>query len=451
MDEKAQAPGLRIRKRANGDSASYWCARADLVRKGYRPSVVPLTGLPLDMAYMRCRQLQAEMLAWAHDDSPGGGRNAYGGTLASLVRYYLTDADSPFRELRPISQRAYRAQLEGWAEHHGTRRLSEVTGSDVKRWYLEMIAGGVSVSTAHLRVNILKAALAFGSSKRIAECTLLRNELRDTRFKNGEARTNRMTYAQLCQFRDAAHAMGRHSMAMGVSIQFAFALRPRDVIGEWQTMSEVPIRTLPDRKESMAQAVSPRGPRGLDSDPQNGIRHHGKIWRDGLTWRDLATGTLTRKTSKTGAVVVHRVADYPDLMQELSRAGAERVLGASNDGPRRPPAMPHVPNSGFDSRDGSQHHIGPLVISEITGMPYTSQGYRNAFRMIARKAGLPDSLWNADCRSGAVTEAYESGATTEGAMALAGHNEQATSRRYLRDTGEQTSRVAALRVRSRGE
>lgn len=396
MDQKTQAPGLRIRTNASGERRLYWAARPDLIRKGFRPKLVPLTGLPLDMAHMRCRQLQAEMLAWAHDDSPGGGRNAYGGTLASLVRYYLTDADSPFRELRQISQRAYRAQLEGWAEHHGTRRLSEITGSDVKRWYNDMIAGGISVNTAHLRVNILKAALAFGSSKRIAECTLLRNELRDTRFKNGEARTSRMTYMQLCQFRDTAHAMGRHSMALGVSIQFAFALRPRDVIGEW-------VRNFT-----------------MISESSDGIRHHGRIWRDGLTWGDLVTGTLTRKTSKTGAVVVHRVKDYDDLAAELERVPSER-------------------------------RVGPIVVSEVNGLPYTSQGYRNAFRMIARKAGLPDDLWNADCRSGAITEAYEAGATTEGAMALAAHNEMATSRRYLRDTGEQTSRVAALRVRSRDD
>jgi hypothetical protein len=88
-----------------------------------------------------------------------------------------------------------------------------------------------------------------------------------------------------------------------------------------------------------------------------------------------------------------------------------------------------------------------LVIDEATGLPYTPEKYRRWFRLIARECGIPDEVWNMDARAGAVTEAYEAGATTEGAMALAPY---AVPRRALSSgKAEQTSRVAKLRVLNR--
>ena len=62
----------------------------------------------------------------------------------------------------------------------------------------------------------------------------------------------------------------------------------------------------------------------------------------------------------------------------------------------------------------AERRVGPIVINERTGRPYTPEQCRYNFRLIARKAGIPDTLWNMDARAGAVTEAYEAGATTEG-------------------------------------
>jgi len=148
-------------------------------------------------------------------------------------------------------------------------------------------------------------------------------------------------------------------------------------------------------------------------------------WRDGLAWShiDRETGILRKLISKTAltseAVAVHAIADYPDLMALLMCT---------------PP----------------EERVGPLVVTN-RGVPPTEAQCRRFFRMIARKAGIPDKVWNMDARAGAVTEAYESGATEEEAMALATHSERDTSRRYLRELTEQSRRAAAKRVASRKE
>jgi hypothetical protein len=250
---------------------------------------------------------------------------------------------------------------------------------------------------ANLMISILKSVLSYGVNQGYEDCAKLRGQLSVARFRHAPARREFPTYEQIVAFRAAAHELGRSSAALWVTFQFELGLRRRDVIGEW----------IDDRT-------------GTD-----GIRAGRMLWRDGLTWSHInGSGVLRKMVSKTehstAREAVHRIAEYPDLVAELDRIPAEQ-------------------------------RVGPMVINESTGLPYTPEQCRRYFRLIARKAGIPDTLWNMDLRSGAVTEAYESGATTEGAMALAAHTQIGTSRRYLRDTLNQTSRVAKLRIEGRGK
>jgi hypothetical protein len=93
--------------------------------------------------------------------------------------------------------------------------------------------------------------------------------------------------------------------------------------------------------------------------------------------------------------------------------------------------------------------VGPLIVDEILGVPYTAEAYRAWFRRIARKAGIPDTVWSMDARAGAITEAWESGAEPAAVMAMATHTQLSTSRRYNRSNVEQISRAARLRIKSR--
>jgi len=275
--------------------------------------------------------------------------------------------------------------------HKGRRRVDAVDASDIRRWYKELTEAS-SKSWAYYTISVLKAALSFGSTKRFADCRLLRAELRDARFSGGAKRTEYLTHAQVLAFRDAARALGADWMALCLLFQFELGLRRRDVIGEY-------IREP-----------------GTD-----GIRLRGRVWRDGVTWANIdATGVFTRLVSKTSRtsqeVAVHVIADYPDLAAELAR----------------------LPRG-----------VGPIVIFPQTGRPPTDDQCRHWFRRIARVAGIPDNVWQMDARAGANTEAFQAGATEEERMALLTHAEPSTNEGYIREKLKQARQAARKRVGSR--
>jgi hypothetical protein len=137
------------------------------------------------------------------------------------------------------------------------------------------------------------------------------------------------------------------------------------------------------------------------------------MWRDGLTWSDIdAKGIVRReifKTRKTAkAVAVHAT-------EELKRT---------------PVGL----------------RIGPLVIRHLTGLPPTEAQCRRFFRLIARQAGIPDSIQNMDARAGANTEVDAAGATIEERMAMSTHTTMENSERYRRALEAASRRAAAKRT-----
>lgn len=406
MPTKSDAPGLKWRARKNGQRVAYWVARADLVKRGYKPSSVRLfcdENNPQDVAAMRsrCERLHNEMLIW---ENQGERRDpkVFDGSLAMLVRLYETGEGSPYRtSLKQITAQSYSKHMRLLLRRVGEVYISQLTAADVLRWFHEISAplrrgGRPRLGYANLTVSILKSVLSYGAILGFKDCKELREQLALARFQHAPARTEFPIYEQIIAFRAAAHKLGRPSAALWVTLQFELGLRRRDVIGEWV-----------DDQEG----------------PTDGIRAGRRFWRDGLTWAHIgADGVLRKTVSKTerstARKAVHRIANHPDLMAELA----------------------HIP---------PERRVGPMVINETTGLPYETYQCRRYFRLIAREAGLPDTLWNMDVRAGAVTEAYEGGATTEGAMALAAHTQASTSHLYKRNTLEQTSRVAELRIASR--
>src|SRR5690348_15767135 len=93
-----QAPGLTWRPRKNGWEAR-WLCRTDLRDRGYKPATARIwfgdtpTESEREWIFERCRQLQDEMLVGSRGGIPR--EVAFDGTIASLVRCYQTDADSP--------------------------------------------------------------------------------------------------------------------------------------------------------------------------------------------------------------------------------------------------------------------------------------------------------------------------------------------------------------------
>lgn len=393
------APGLKIRIRAGQRAVYYWVCQARLVKRGYRPKTVRLSCDPTDPDHAakiahRCRVLQAEMLEWASGRPQG--QVEFDGTFASLVKLYEQSSDSNYGELRPATQKVYSKNMSLLMQSIGTRCIDAVTGADVRRWYKNLAApskegGPARTNYAYLMVSILKAVVGFGASLGYDSCLKLRAQMSAAKFKQGGARKTRITYIQLVAFCTEARKQGRHSMARGLLLQHELAFRARDVIGEWIE----------------------------DFEGTDGIRSRRKVWGGGLTWAHIGQdGVLRKTTTKTGAPAAHRISEYSELVADLALTPAD-------------------------------HRIGPLVISESTGLPYNAPQYRRFFRIIARAAGIPDEIWAMDARAGAVTEMYEAGATTEQAMSLATHTQASTSRRYIRDAVELNSSGAKLRMAAR--
>jgi integrase len=97
-----------------------------------------------------------------------------------------------------------------------------------------------------------------------------------------------------------------------------------------------------------------------------------------------------------------------------------------------------------------ERRVGPLVISEQTGLPYRHQTFRRWWRLDATAAGIPNAVWNRDLRAGGVTEAREAGASTDDVAKTAGHTDKRTTAKvYDRATLEAARRVARARVGNR--
>src|SRR5215213_6540348 len=109
------APGLKRKRNQNGSVRHYWEARTDLVRRGYRPSVVrlhyPETAEGDRQRAARCRILWAEMLAWEANDESFPKRG-YDGSLGSLCNVFQTEETSPYRRAKWNVQRLYDGSIK---------------------------------------------------------------------------------------------------------------------------------------------------------------------------------------------------------------------------------------------------------------------------------------------------------------------------------------------------
>jgi hypothetical protein len=217
-------------------------------------------------------------------------------------------------------------------------------------------------------------------------------------FRQSKPRTVILTYTQAVAIIARAHAVGRGSIALAQALQFETALRQRDVIGEWE----------PGEENSSS---------GIKLNSPNGRRN--RRWANGLTWSDIGSdGVLRKLTTKTGTVVEFIVRLCPLLDEEVARVPIER-------------------------------RIGPMIVNEKTGLPYTANTFRTVWREIADAAGVPSHVWNMDSRAGSITEATDAGADLEKARHHAGHRNASMTARYSRKTLEKTTEVARLRMQHR--
>ena len=396
---QAEAPGLKRKRNGDGTYRFYWQARSDLVRLGYRPSSLRLSYPDTPDGNIqraaKCRVLWAEMLAWESHDGAFPERG-FDGTIASLCRLYQTDDISPYQNQKWNSQQSNDRNIKIIVSTVGAKLIRNRTGADFLRWHMNWGApktegGKPRLTRAKHCITMLRAVVKHGAICRYPGCREASNILSELEFKNPPPRTQKLEYHHAVQIIEAAHKMGLHSVALAQALQFECGFRQKDVIGEW----------LP-------------GAAGV-----GGIVFKDRRWAEGLLWSDIGSDLILRKdTIKRGVPVEHDLRLCPLVLKEIERIPAER-------------------------------QVGPMIVSERTGEPYKGTKFSDAFARVRKTTDVPSTIWNMDSRAGAISEAYDGGASETEAMKMAAHQDPKMSQRYNRGSLAQTTRAHDRRLEER--
>jgi hypothetical protein len=399
MTDSIKAPGLVWRVRRTG-RAAVWQARRDLVARGWKPAsqvLCFLDGEPTerDTAWIvdTCNRLQSEMLVWGRGGIPV--MSAFDGKLRSLINAYQLDADSPYRKIRFASRRNYDWQMRTLAKEVGDELLADINARLLRRWHEGWLEGR-GVTTAHGLIGMLRLLCNFGATLlEDTECERLCGLLHRMKFQMAKPRQERLTAEQAAAIRAKAHEMGKPSIALAQALQFEGTFRQKDIIGEW-----VPI-----------------GEPGL-SEVEDGT---GQKWVRGLRWSEIDQNLVLRHTTSKRNKDVEVALKYgPMVMEELARLG-------------------ELPKS------------GPVIVSEVTGLPYRAHHFRKSWRRVARAAGIPDEVFSMDTRAGAISEATDAGASLELVRHAATHSNVSTTANYSRGSTDKIAEVMQMRGKHRNK
>lgn len=400
MPSVSNAPGLTWKPRKNGLEAR-WQARTDLVKDGYSPKSAQLwKGAETELtetviAYLqdRCNALQKDMLDWSRSTMlPVVG--AFDHTVKGLVNAYQTDPDSNFGKLRHCTRVYYASLCRRINTDMGDTAIADLKARDMLRWHESLIVPDgpgkpIKTSQGHACMTMLRTLLGFGMTiLEDEDCTRLSTILHKMRFPVAKPRSERLTAEQVIAVRAKAHANGKPSMALAQAIQFEVILRQKDVIGEWVPRNEA-----------------------IPSD----IFDAGSKWVRGLRWSEIDSNLILKHiTSKRQKPIEVNLFNAPMVMEELK-------------------LLDHIPAG------------GPVIVSELTKLPYRADEFRRQWRKLANECGIPKSVRNMDSRAGAISEATDAGADLEHVRHAATHSDIGMTQRYSRGDVEKTANVQRAR------
>ena len=400
---EGDAPGRSDRPNKDGSKRVYWVASKEARGAGYVPETVRIHETDGDIIANRCRALQAEMLQWLAERS--GARALKGPpSINDLAKAYRTREESAYHTVKWNTRRTYDKVLDMMERGFGETKLYAIKLADIQRWYrATRYPDGRGpgkpdhARTAHGLVAMLRRIARFGAAIEVRDCARIAMILESTKWEGAPKRSVALEFGHVEAVRAMAHGMGRPSLALCTALQWELMLRQRDVIGEWEPFD--------------AAATPPPGP-----------KINGRVWRNGLTWTDIDDRwILTKRTTKTGAIVRVDLTMLPMAIEELKRVPVEK-------------------------------RIGPVIADEAAGRPYAENRYQQEWRKVANAAGVPKDLWNMDARSGAATEADDAGASRSDLQRGMGHSDPKTTTRYVRgDALPSARRVATLRVAHRSK
>ncbi len=407
-------PGLTWRLRKGGWEAR-WRPRRDLVKAGYTTPSCPLwVGWTPDegqVAYVQtmCRRLQDEMLEWSRGGQLLKFAPKFSGTLGSLIDAYRTDPDSAYQKLRYQTRVKRDGTCDRLQAEHGHELLVDLNARTFLAWHRDAKKGERNcVAAAQSVIAMLRTVIGFGATLLEDEqCQRLRTILHGLRFEGVASRKEHMTVEYVEAVRRMAHATGRHSIALAQVFAFECTLRQKDVIGEYIPQSEPPLSDYLVGNDK---------------------------WLRGIQWQEIDEALVLRHvTSKKQKPIECNLRLAPMVMEELA-------FYARID----PAKLAELKRSDLPER-------GPIVIYEVSGVPYDQYQFRKQWRKVANMAGIPKATWNMDSRAGAISEAIAAGAKLEHVRHSAAHSNIGMTQKYDRAQAEATSNVMTLRVASRNK
>lgn len=410
------APGLKWIKRPSGVREPRWSAAKRAALIGYQPRTVALyydlsDAFQVAQMESHCRQLQAAMLDWLNDPSDAR-KLVFDGTLGSLIRLYQQHPESPYRGLRSNTRQCYDGWCKPLERDCGARRIDRITGPDLRKWYREFSrpAPGEPPTdrTAYGIVRqMMRILVNYGIELGLDPCFRLDTILSKVRFRSEERRPagekkkpkqrQAITFEQASAIVDAglAKEMVRYrSIAIGIAIQFEFALSQIDVIGSWEKI---------DRVRGVATGA---------------IISKGRVWSPGLRYEDFADGILDMARSKTAVPGTYEVAEAPLFLRALAAVPVE-------------------------------DRTGPVAV-DAHRIPIRKRLYADLFRDLANAAGIEVEIKSMHARHGAATEADDAGVDEHDiARFLQQTGPAVTRKHYLKGSLRRSTRTIRARVAHR--
>jgi hypothetical protein len=262
------------------------------------------------------------------------------------VRHYHTDPRSSFHNLRFRTRENYESNLRRIERDLGNEKIADIDQERAQQAFDKWAEGGRG-PIAHSLMGMLRMLATFGAKfLQSRDCRELKLTLHEAKFQRGSRpRKERLTFEQAVRFRMTAHRMGYASLALAQAIQFDCALRQKDVIGEWVPVSEP---------------------------GESKLEHDGLKWLHGIVWSEIDDASVLRHvTSFNGELVKVKLSDAPMVQAEFEQ---------------------------IRSQFGSLPQSGPVIVSEVSGVPYVTHQFRYRWRQVADAAGIPKSVYNMDSR-----------------------------------------------------
>jgi integrase len=232
---KQHSPGLKWRPRKDGD-VPYWVCPEKDIRAGY-----PIKSIPLPREWTqgeidaRCRQLWGALEDWRK----GQYQKPTQHSIRWLINRYQTDEFSPYRNLRPETQRGYAEFSRIIEDEIGTRLLGYkpdrtplISGEDVLRWYTAWANEGRTLSRAKHLIAHLRLLSSYAVVIGVPSATEVRALLKVLRFPAPPPRDVAPTRAQVMAIVEKAKELGWYSIAATTLAQYELIER-RTHIWQW--------------------------------------------------------------------------------------------------------------------------------------------------------------------------------------------------------------------------